>query len=151
MSTPQQQELLHLEERPVSVEELWQAAQDASNEREREEMAALEDDRWLRDQRGRLERIEVSVTLIVAAAKINPEDPESKSMFTNDVQRKAEVAHRLRENPDYKEAMAALLTAETNQAVRRIHIERLQRDYSLSKLRYAAITLGRKGLGEIEV
>ena len=141
---PEQPALLDLEERKLTPEELWQAAQDASTAVEKEELAALEDAAWVRDQRYRLERLETNHTMNVFAAKVDPNDQDSKPLFTNDASRKAEVSRRLSEDPAYKEMMAALLAAEKNQAIRKILIDRLGRDYTLAKLRYEALLIGKR-------
>lgn len=149
---PDQPTLIDLEQEPPNtVEDLLRVAQEASAAVEAEEMAALDDAAWVRDQRFRLERLETNHTMNVFAAKVDPDDPDSKSLYTNDTSRKAEVSRRLSNDPAYKEMLAALLVAEKNQAVRKIHIERLQRDYAMAKLNFAALMLGRKGLGEVEL
>lgn len=149
---PDQPTLIELEQKPTNtVEDLMRVAQEASAAVESEEMAALDDAAWIRDQRFRLERLETNHTMNVFAAKVDPDDPDSKSLYTNDTSRKAEVSRRLSNDPAHKEMLAALLVAEKNQAVRKIHIERLQRDYAMAKLNFAALSLGRKGLGEIEI
>lgn len=152
MSAADQPALLDLETKPPNtVEDLLRVAQEASAAIEKTELQILEEEAWTREQRWRLERLESQTTVKVSAAKVDPEDPESKPMFTNAAMREAEVARRLSEDPSHKELIAALMTAETEQKKRRIHIDRLNRDYAMAKLNYAAITLGRKGLGEIEL
>lgn len=141
----EQPKLLDLEERKITPDELWQAAQDASAAVEKEELALLEDAAWIRDQRFRLERLETNHTMNVFAAKVDPNDAESKPLFTNDTSRKAEVSRRLSADPAYKEMMAALLTAEKNQSVRKIRIDRLLREYQMSKLAYQYLAIGRRG------
>jgi len=140
----EQQSLLKLEERNLTPDGLWQAAQDASAAVEAEELAALEDAAWIRDQRYRIERLETNHTMNVFAAKVDPNDPDSKSLFTNEGMRKAEVSRRLSNDPAYKELMAALLVAEKNQAVRKLHIERLLRDYQLAKLMFQFFAIGKR-------
>jgi len=140
----QQPNLLELEKRELTTDELWQAMQAASEALEAEQLAALDDAEWIREQRYRVERRETNHTMNVFAAKVDPEDPDSKPLFTNESSRKAEVSRRLSNDPAYKELMAALLVAEKNQAVRNIHIEKLGRDYSSSKLRYEALLIGKR-------
>jgi hypothetical protein len=148
----EQPKLLDLEEKPApTVEGLLRVAQEASAEIEKTELALVEEEKWLNTQRYRLEQMEANITRIVAAAKVDPDDPDSKPLFTNDVARKAEVSRRLAQDPAHKEALAALVVAETEQKIRRIHLDKLNRDYAMAKLNYAAITLGRRGLGEIEL
>lgn len=132
---PDQPTLLTLEQRPAStVEDLLRVASETSGAIFDAEKEYLEDAAWVRDQRFRLERIETNITIIVGAAKVDPEDPDSKMLYTNDVSRKAEVSRRLSEDAAYKEAMAALLVAETNQQIKRLKIERLTRDFQIAKL-----------------
>lgn len=76
----EQPTLLELEERDLTPDGLWQAAQDASAEVEKEEIAALDDAAWLRDQRFRIERLETNHTMNVFAAKVDSEDPNSKPL-----------------------------------------------------------------------
>lgn len=145
MSTPDpQQTLLELEKRDLTPEGLWQAAQDANVALEAAELEYLDSESWLRDQRYRIERNETNITIRVAAEKVNPEDADSKYVFTNETQRKAEVARRLSEDPQHREAMAALVANEKAQAIRKIHIDRLSRDYSLARLKFEAITIGKR-------
>lgn len=144
MSDEKQATLLHLEERELTPDELWKAAKDASDAVEKEEMAILEESAWVRDQRFRIERMETNHTMNVFAAKADPRDPDSKALFTNDTSRKAEVSRRMSEDPAYKEAMAALLVAEKNQAIRKIHLDRLLRDYQLQKLMFQFFAIGRR-------
>jgi len=141
---PDQPNLIDLEVRDLTPDGLWQAMQAASEALEAEQLAALDDADWLREQRYRVERLETNHTMNVFAAKVDPEDPDSKPLFTNAESRKAEVSRRLSNDPAYKELMAALLVAEKNQAVRNIHIEKLGRDFTASRLRYEALTIGKR-------
>lgn len=140
----EQQTLIPLEERAVSVEELWQAAQDASVELEQVELQQLENERWIRDQRSRIEKMQSNMMRRVTAMKVDPEDANSKPLFTNAQQREAEVSDRLNDDPQYRELLAALYTAEGAQAIRKIHVDKLGRDYSLARLRYEALTIGKR-------
>lgn len=144
MSTPEQPPLLELEKRDLSPEGLWQTAQDASAAVETAELEYLDSEDWLRDQRYRIEKNETNITIRVGAEKINPGDPDSKYVFTNETQRKAEVARRLSEDPQHREAVAALVANEKAQAIRKIHIDRLGRDYSLARLKFEALTIGKR-------
>lgn len=131
----QQPDLLKLEERPANtVEDLLRAAQEASAAIERAELEVLAEEQTLGDLRRDLERIETNVTIRIAALKVDPEDPESKFQYTNDVQRKAAVARTLERDQDYRAAMSAMVAAETAQKARRIHIQRLERDFQVVKL-----------------
>ncbi len=133
--------LLELEQKPTaSIDDLWNAADAANVALAAAEIAYLKAEEWIRGQRARLERIETNITLIVAAAKT----PDDKAMFTNDTQRKAEVGRRLSDNPEYRTEMTALVAAEGEQAVRKIHIDKLGRDYSLAKLRFEALAIGKR-------
>jgi hypothetical protein len=130
-----QPNLLTLEERPEdTVEGLLRLASETSTAIFEAEKESLESSAWIRDQRWRLEKLEAQITVKVSAAKVDPEDPESKYLFTNADSRKAEVSRRLSEDPAYKELMAALLVAETEQQVRRLTIERLAREFQTLKL-----------------
>jgi hypothetical protein len=145
MAMSDQPTLIDLEERPANtVEDLWSAAQEANAALETAELEYLTEEAWLRDQRWRLGKNEAQIMVKVNAAKVDPDDPESKPLFTNAAMRDAEVSRRKSEDPAYKELMAALLVAENAQAVRKIHIDKLGRDYSLSRLRYEALTIGKR-------
>lgn len=142
---PDQPTLLTLEERPAdTVNDLFVAAQEANTALETAEIEYLKEEAWLREQRWRMESVEKNIALLVGAAKVDPSDSDSKPMFTNKETREAEVSRRLRQDPAHKELMAALLVAENAQAVRKIHIDKLGRDYSLARLRYEALTIGKR-------
>lgn len=141
---PDQPKLLDLETKELSIDALWDAVQTASGELKAEQLAALEDVDWIRDQKYRIERLETNHTMNVYAAKADPDDADSKPLFTNEAMRKAEISRRMSIDAAYKELMAALLAVERRQAIRSIHIEKLGRDYSTSKLRYEALTIGKR-------
>lgn len=142
---PEQPPLLELEAKSGStVEDLLRIAEDASAAIEAAELEFLDAAGWIRDQRWRMERLETQTQVKVNAAKVDPDDPESKPLYTNDAMRKAEVSRRLSEDPSHKELMAALNVAEAEQQVRRIHIEKLTRDYQLARLAVEAIFVGKR-------
>lgn len=140
----EQQTLLNLEKRELTPDALWQAAQDASLAIETAELEILREEEWLREQRWRLERNEINMLIRVSAEKVDRADPDSKNVYTNDTQRKAAVSERLGKDPQHRELLAALTLAEKNQAVRKITLDRLGRDYTMAKLRYEALTIGKR-------
>lgn len=138
---PDQPTLLTLEERPAdTVEGLLRLASETSTAIFEAEKESLESSAWIRDQRWRLEKLEAQITVKVSIARVDPDDSDSKPLFTNDTSRKAEVSRRLSEDPAYKELIAALLVAETEQQVRRLTIERLAREFQIGKLSVAWFT-----------
>lgn len=143
MSTPEQQELLKLEERQLTKDELWQTMQDANLAIEAAELEILQEEKWLKDQRWRIERNKSNMLIRVSAEKIDPSDP-NRNLYTNDTQRTAAMNERLGQDPQFRELLAALDVAENNQAIRKIHLDRLGRDYTGAKLRYEALTIGKR-------
>jgi hypothetical protein len=141
----EQPRLLDLEEKPApTVEGLWDAANAANVALEEAELEYLKEEDWLRNQRWLIERNETNMMIRVSAEKVDPSDPNSKNVYTNDTQRKAEVFERLRRDPAHRELQAALNVAENAQAIRKIHIDKLGRDYSLAKLKFEALTIGKR-------
>jgi hypothetical protein len=128
-------------------DELLSAAHEASEAVEAEELLYLDFERVLREARSRVDVIEART-----AAAINRErDDEAKKpgarpalKFSNDAQRKSELALRLGNDSSYRDAVRGLAEAETEQRVRRIKIEKLLRTYSLAKLSFEALCLGRR-------
>lgn len=125
-----------------SLDELMEAAYAASDAVEREENAFLDTEKILRDHRNRAEIIEARITAEVSREK----DGNDKAVFSNDIQRKAEVSLRLSNDSSYRDALRMQLESETEQRVRRFKIEKLLRSYSLNKLAFTALTLGRRDL-----
>lgn len=140
-----QPSLLQLEEKPApTIEGLWNAADVANVALEAAELEYLREDDWVKTQRWRIEKNETNMMVRVSAEKVDPSDPNSKNLFTNDTQRKAEVFERLRQDPAHRELVAALNAAEGAQAIRKIHIDKLGRDYSLAKLKFEALAIGKR-------
>lgn len=145
MSASEQPKLIDLEEKPaLTVEGLWLAADEANVALEAAELSYLQEEDWLKDQRWRIEKNETNMMIRVSAEKVDPADSNSKNVYTNDLQRKAAVSERLGKDPAHRELMAALIEAEKAQAIRKIHIDKLGRDYSLARLRYEAVAIGKR-------
>lgn len=124
-----------------ALQELLTAAKEASEVMESEELVAIEVERTLREQRDHVANIEAGIAAQVSREK---DDATGKPVFSNDLQRKAEVAERLAVHNVYRDAVRSLAETEGEQRVRRIRIEKLSRDYSISKLAFEVIGMGRR-------
>lgn len=124
-----------------ALQELLAAAKDASEVMESEELVAIEVERTLREQRDHVANIEAGIAAQVSREK---DEETGKPVFSNDLQRKAEVAERLAEHNVYRDAVRSLAETEGEQRVRKIRIEKLSRDYSIAKLAFEVIGMGRR-------
>lgn len=124
-----------------ALQELLSAARDASDAVESEELVAIEVERTLREQRDHVVNIEAGIAAQVSREK---DDDTGKPVFSNDIQRKAEVAERLANHNVYRDAVRNLAETETEQRVRKVRIDKLSRDYSVAKLAFEGIAIGRR-------
>lgn len=124
-----------------AVQESLHAAHFASEAIETEEMAYIEAERGLARTRDQVSNLETGVLAGVSREK---DEITGKPVFTNDVQRKAETSERLRDHKAYREAVSKLAEAEHEQRLRRIKIDKFSRDYSLARLAFEALSIGRR-------
>lgn len=147
-----QQNLIDMEEqRPQSVDDVWELAQEFAKQLLDEQTAALEDEQRLRDYRGRIERIVRNTTILVANARIYPPDAdpndtrvEGKLRYTNDTQRKAAVEERLDNDPEHRRLQAEVWALELEQRLRNLRIEYIDNMRALFKLKYEGMAIGRR-------
>lgn len=129
-----------LESHQQAAMELLRIAAAASEQINSEELLYLQEERGMKHLRDSVANIEMGITAQVANAK----DGANKPLFTNDTLRKAEVADRLQNLSVYKEANSKLGEAINAQAIREIHIKKLNRDHALAKLAYEGLVMGRR-------
>lgn len=121
-------------------EALLSAAHEASEAIEREEILYIENERAIREHRNRADTLEARITAEVSREK----DEKDKPVYSNDTLRKAEVSLRLSNDPAHRDAVRDFAQAEGEQRIRRVRIEKLSRDYSLARLSFEALTIGRR-------
>lgn len=130
-----------LESHQQAALELIRIAAAASEQINSEELLYLQEERGMKHLRDQVANIEMGITAQVANAK---DDDSGKPLFTNDTLRKAEVADRLQNLSVYKEANSKLGEAINAQAIREIHIKKLNRDHALARLAYEGLVMGRR-------
>lgn len=120
--------------------ELIKASRASSQQIEAEELLYLQESRGMQQLRDQVSNIELGMMAQVAGAK----DDMGKPVFSNDALRKAEVSERLQNLGPYREANRQLGDAINAQAIREIRIKKLNRDFSIQKLAYEGLVLGRR-------
>lgn len=120
---------------------LLSAAHEASEAVMAEELAYIDAERVIREHRNRADTIESAVTAQVSREK---DEESGKPVYSNDALRKAEVSLRLANDNEHRDCVRDFLQAEGEQRIRRVKIEKLARDYSLARLSFEALTIGRR-------
>jgi hypothetical protein len=128
-----------ISEHQQAVLELLTGAYSASEEIERQEVAYIQAEKGIFTHRKRAETIEAATMAQVAREKDG-----DKLRFSNDLQRKSQLAIRLDADNSYRDEMRAVAETESEQRTRRVRIEKLTRDYTLSKLAYEGVAIGRR-------